>query len=105
MSSTNTVSGRAAWSTPRLYSQTDGPSVADFGRTFLRVSKGIEAGNSLRVTEWQADLLDALYERRPDGLLRYRRSLVGLARKNGKSLLGSLIALHGLIEGEPGAEV
>ena len=105
MSSTNTVSGRAAWSTPRLYSQTDGPSVADFGRTFLRVSKGIEAGNPLRVTDWQADLLDALYERRPDGLLRYRRSLVGLARKNGKSLLGSLIALHGLIEGEPGAEV
>jgi phage terminase large subunit-like protein len=28
-----------------------------------------------------------------------------MARKNGKSLLGSVIALYGLIEGEPGAEV
>ncbi len=57
------------------------------------------------LTGWQRNLLNDLYERRPDGLLRYRRSLIGLGRKNGKSLLGSLIALYGLIEGEPGAEV
>jgi len=57
------------------------------------------------LTNWQKDLLGSLYERRDDGLLRYRRSLVGLARKNGKSLVGSVIALYGLIEGEPGAEV
>jgi len=59
----------------------------------------------LILTGWQRNLLVDLYERRPDGLLRYRRSLIGMARKNGKSLLGSLIALYGLIEGEPGAEV
>jgi phage terminase large subunit-like protein len=57
------------------------------------------------LTDWQKGLLESLYERRADGLLRYRRSLIGLARKNGKSLLGSVIALYGLIEGEPGAEV
>jgi phage terminase large subunit-like protein len=56
-------------------------------------------------TDWQSDLIDSLYERRADGLLRYKRSLVGLPRKNGKSLIGSVIALNGLIEGEPGAEV
>ena len=79
--------------------------MADFASTFLHVSKGVRAGESLGLTVWQRELLDALYERRPDGLLRFRRSLIGLGRKNGKSLLGSLIALYGLIEGEPGAEV
>ena len=79
--------------------------MADFAETFLHVSKGKLAGEPLILTAWQRNLLTALYERRPDGLLRYRRSLIGLGRKNGKSLLGSLIALYGLIEGEPGAEV
>lgn len=93
------------WSTPRLYPKSDGLLVADFAATFLHVSKGVRAGEALSLTVWQRDLLTGLYERRPDGLLRYRRSLIGLARKNGKSLLGSLVALYGLIEGEPGAEV
>lgn len=69
------------------------------------MSKGVRAGEGLRLTGWQKGLLGSLYERREDGLLRYRRSLIGLARKNGKSLLGSVVALYGLIEGEPGAEV
>jgi len=71
----------------------------------MHVSKGVRAGQPLLLTSWQVALLDSLYERRPDGLLRYRRSLIGLARKNGKSLLGTVVALVGLIEGEPGAEV
>jgi phage terminase large subunit-like protein len=69
------------------------------------VSKGVRAGQPLILTNWQVALLDGLYERREDGLLRYRRSLIGMGRKGGKSLLGSLCALYGLIEGEPGAEV
>jgi phage terminase large subunit-like protein len=71
----------------------------------MHVSKGVRAGQSFELTAWQKQLITNLYERRPDGLLRYRRSLIGLGRKNGKSLLGSLIALYGLIEGEHGAEV
>jgi phage terminase large subunit-like protein len=101
----NIANGSPTWSTPKLYPRSDGAQVADFARTFLHVSKGVRAGDPLVLTRWQSDLLDNLFERRADGLLRYRRSLVGLARKNGKSLLGSLIALYNLIEGEPGAEV
>lgn len=71
----------------------------------MHVSKGRRAGGPFLLTPWQQNLIEALYERRDDGLLRYRRSLIGLGRKNGKSLLGSLIALYGLIEGEHGAEV
>ena len=97
--------GLPTWSTPRLYPTSDGDLVTDFAETFLHVSKGVLAGEALRLTDWQSGLLDSLYERRADGLLRYRRSLIGLARKNGKSLIGSVCALYGLIEGEPGAEV
>ena len=71
----------------------------------MHVSKGIRSGQALELTPWQRQLITALYERRADGLLRYKRSVIGLGRKNGKSLLGSLIALYGLIEGEHGAEV
>ena len=98
-------SARPAWSTPRLYPKSDGLLVADFAATFLHVSKGIRAGEALVLTDWQRELLVSLYERRADGLLRYRRALLGLGRKNGKSLIGSLCALYALIEGEPGAEV
>ena len=105
MSLTHTDKGTPTWSTPKLYSKSDGHKVVDFARTFLHVSKGVRAGQPLILTNWQVALFDALYERRDDGLLRYRRSLIGMARKNGKSLLGSVIALYGLIEGEPGAEV
>jgi phage terminase large subunit-like protein len=105
MSLTHIDKGTPTWSTPKLYSRSDGHKVVDFARTFLHVSKGVRAGQPLILTNWQVALLDGLYERRDDGLLRYRRSLIGLGRKNGKSLLGSVIALYGLIEGEPGAEV
>ena len=105
MNSTPIAKGTPTWSTPKSYPQSDGHKVVDFARTFLHVSKGVRAGQPLILTNWQIALLDTLYERRDDGLLRYRRSLVGLARKAGKSLLGSVIALYGLIEGEPGAEV
>ena len=101
----STGNASPAWSTPRLYPRSSGHEVVDFAETFLHVSKGVRAGERLRLTNWQKDLLGSLYERRDDGLLRYRRSIVGLGRKNGKSLVGSVCALYGLIEGEPGAEV
>jgi phage terminase large subunit-like protein len=94
-----------AWWTPRLNLWTDGPDVADFAATLLHVSKGRESGGPLEFRPWQRWLIDALYERRPDGRRRYRRALIGLARKNGKSLLGSAIALEGLVEGGLGQEV
>lgn len=94
----------ALW-TPRLYPSSDGGRVVDFGESFLHIQKGMRAGERFVATDWQRWLLTNLFERRPDGLLRYRRSLVMLPRKNGKSLLGSLVGLFSLIEGEPGAEV
>lgn len=94
----------AHWTRPR-YRTTDGLDVTDFAASLLRVPKGVRAGAPLYFTDWQEWWIKALLERRPDGRLRHRQALLGLPRKNGKSLLGSAIALYGLFMGEPGAEV
>jgi phage terminase large subunit-like protein len=101
-----TAASKPTWCTSwRDSATTDGDAVVDFARTFLHVDKGVRAGQPLELVEWQADLLRALYSRDVKGRRRYRRAVVGLGRKNGKSLIGSVIALHGLIEGGSGAEV
>ena len=47
-----------------------------------------------------------LFELDPEtGLMRYRRAVIGLPRKNGKSLLGTAIALEHLVYGPSGAQV
>lgn len=72
----------------------------------MTVRKGIAAGQPFLLSDWQAWLLRALYERLPEtGRLRFLRALIGVARKNGKSLLGSAIALDGLVNGGIGAQV
>lgn len=88
----------------RLKPSTDGELVAEFIESFLRVTKGQGAGRTLTLRPWQRDLLNNLFELRSDGRRRYRRGLVGMPRKNGKSALASGLALFGLFD-EPGAEV
>jgi phage terminase large subunit-like protein len=50
--------------------------------------------------------MNRVFETVPEtGLLRYRRALIGLPRKNGKSLLGTAMALEHLMYGPEGAQV
>jgi phage terminase large subunit-like protein len=95
-----------AWSVPSFSEKTKGVDVTDFAATLLKASRGFKAGEPLSFTAWQRWLLDRLLELDPEtGLLRYRRALVGLPRKNGKSLLGTAIALEHLVYGPQGAQV
>ena len=98
-----------AWSptyyVPRKSRSTDGDLVAQFAEQWLTVTKGVMAGEPLQFTTGQKWMLNGLLERRDDGRLRFRRALIGLPRKQGKSLMGSALALYGLFAGEPGAEV
>ena len=63
--------------------------------------------------EWQKWLLRHLLERYPDdhedpnkaGRLRYRQVVVSLGRQNGKSVLGAILGLYGLLLHEVGPEV
>ncbi|SDP09695.1 Phage terminase-like protein, large subunit, contains N-terminal HTH domain [Nakamurella panacisegetis] len=95
----------ALW-TPSRSRWTDGDDVVDFSAALLKASRGFRAGEPLRMAAWQAWLLRSLMERDPlTGLLRFRRALIGLPRKNGKSLLGTALALQHLIFGPQGAQV
>ncbi len=94
-----------AFYTGRRYERTDGDELIRFAENHFRVMKGFRAGEPLEFTKWQRWLLRGLMERNDDGRLRYRRALIGLPRKQGKSLMGSALAVYSMIAGEPGAEV
>ena len=94
-----------AYSSPSLSTSTNGPNVTDFAATIMRASRGFRVGEPVVFTQWQSWLMDRLFELNDDGLMRYRRALIGLPRKNGKSLLGTAIALEHLIYAEAGAQV
>lgn len=86
----------------------DGATVVEFIEALcpqVKDSIGGNAGEPLIMRPWQRELMSHLFARRPDGRYRHRIALVGLARKNGKSALGSGIALHGLLTGPRGGEV
>ena len=95
-----------AFSVPSLSSSSRGPDVTDFASMLLKASRGFRAGEPLEFTNWQRWLVNRLLETdETTGLLRYRRAIIGLPRKNGKSLLGTAIALEHLLYGQEGGQV
>jgi phage terminase large subunit-like protein len=95
-----------AWSVPTISDSTRGHDVADFSELLLKASRGFKAGEPLEFTAWQKWLVNRLLETNPDtGLLRFRRAVVLLPRKNGKSLLGTALALEHTLYGPTGAQV
>jgi len=95
-----------AWFVPSLSEFSRGRDVSDFSETLLTASRGFKAGEPLVLTSWQRWLIDRLLETDPEtGLLLRKRAVIGLPRKNGKSLLGTALALEHLIYGPEGAQV
>lgn len=78
-----------------------------FFHEYLRHIKGKWAGNPIWLEPWQQAFLGNLFGWvRDDGTRRYRRWLLYIPRKNGKTLLAAGIQLHVLVnDGESGAEV
>lgn len=86
----------------------DGEHAAQFMELMCRITKDSVAGGAgtpIELRGWQRQILAHLLARRPDGKYRHRTSLVGVARKNGKSALGAGLALYGLVCGPDGGEV
>jgi phage terminase large subunit-like protein len=85
----------------------------DFFTNHLAHTKGRWAGSPFILEDWQADDIirplfgtEALYEEQGLWLRRYRKAYIELPKKNGKSELGSGLALQGLFaDGEPSPEV
>lgn len=94
-----------AYSSPTYSDRTRGLDVVDFAELLLKASRGFKAGEPLVFTDWQRWLMERLYETDENGLLLRRRALIGLPRKNGKSLLGTALALEHCLYGPTGAQV
>jgi phage terminase large subunit-like protein len=81
--------------------------IADFAEAYGMITKDSVAGKSgemLRLRPWQVSLFEHMFAFE-DGGYRHQSQLVGMPRKNGKSAIGSVMALYGLILGPKGAEV
>lgn len=88
------------------------------GRKLINISEAIwklpeKYNESLVLTDWQKWLIQHVLERYPDdhsnpdraGRLRYKQVCISMPRKNGKSLIGALFALYGMLLHEPAPEV
>lgn len=86
----------------------EGVQVCDFIESFCTVTKdsmGGQAGQPIRLRDWQRTILGMTFAHRADGRRKHRQALIGLPRKNGKSAVGSSIGLYGLLMSGMGAEV
>jgi len=64
-----------------------------------------KSGTKLELRNWQIQLIKSLFAEDENGKLLARTALVGMPRKNGKSALGSALALWSLYLGDDGGEV
>ena len=90
---------------------TDGDKIINISQALWRLPE--KHDELLVLTDWQKDLIRRVLERYPDdyeepekaGRLRYKQVVISMPRKNGKSLLGAIFALYGLLLHEPAPEV
>lgn len=91
--------------------ETDGDKLINIAQALWRLPE--KNDEILVLTDWQKDLIRRVLERYPKdypepekaGRLRYKQVVISMPRKNGKSLLGALFALYGMLLHEPAPEV
>lgn len=84
-----------------------GQDVTDFAEALCSITKDSvagAAGEPLIFREWQKQLTSHLFAVKPDGMLKHKRALIGLPRKQGKSAWLSAVALEHLVLGPNGGE-
>lgn len=89
----------------------DGDKIINISQALWRLPE--KNDEILTLTDWQKWLIRAVLERYPEdypepekaGRLRYKQVVISMPRKNGKSLLGALFALYGMLLHEPAPEV
>lgn len=92
---------------PYKFSQNRANHVFRFFETFCKHSKGEWAGQSIKLELWQKFIIGSLFGwiDKEDHTRRFNLSYVQIARKQGKSLMSSGIALYMfMIDNEQGAE-
>ena len=85
-----------------------GDEVADFAEALVPIAKDSLAGRSgepLQIRPWQRNLLRSMLARKADGTFTHRVYLTGIARKNGKSSLSSVLPIYFGLFGDQGGEI
>lgn len=85
----------------------EGQLAIDFAESFGIITKDSvagKAGDALVLRPWQKQLVRHIFAYQNGGL-KHSINLIGQPRKNGKSALGSILALYSLIMGPRGGEV
>jgi phage terminase large subunit-like protein len=102
-----TLSDEAAIERGCYFSDEAADHICRFFSEFLQIPSGKMASQPFDLLGWQRDFLRNLNGwRMPDGTRRFRRALLAIPKKNGKTVLNSGLALYyGLADGEPQPEV
>ena len=89
------------------YSHSRANHILEFAENYCRHSKGKLGGQLVVLELWEKAMLAAMFGFIDDeGRRRYREIILIVAKKNGKSLIGSIVGLYLQVgDGEPGAEV
>ena len=90
-----------------FYSPKRGNHILEFAENYCRHSKGKYGGKPVRLELWEKAHLATVFGFVDiEGNRKYRESLLIVGKKNGKSLLASIVGLYMLVaDGEPGPEV
>lgn len=89
------------------YSPSRANHILEFAENYCRHSKGRLGGQLVVLELWEKAMLAAMFGFIDDeGRRRYREVVLIVAKKNGKSLISSIVGLYLQVgDGEPGAEV
>lgn len=90
-----------------FYSVKRANHVLEFAENYCRLSKGAGAGGPVRLELWEKAHLASIFGFVDiNGSRMCREAVLIVAKKNGKSLLASIVGLYMLVgDGEPGPEV
>lgn len=90
-----------------FYSPKRANHVLEFAENYCKLSKGAGAGKPVRLELWEKAHLATIFGFIDiNGNRQYRESILIVGKKNGKSLLASIVGLYMQIgDGEPGPEV
>lgn len=90
-----------------FYSARRANHVIEFAENFCHHSKGKAGGQLVELELWEKSMLATIFGFVDNsGLRKYQRAVLIIGKKNGKSLLASIVGLYLLVaDGEAGAEV
>ncbi len=90
-----------------FYSAKRANHILEFAENYCKISKGAGAGKPVRLELWEKAMLAAVFGIIDiNGNRLCREALLIVGKKNGKSLLSSIVGLYMLVgDGEPGPEV